>query len=49
MQIPELKKRKPNKAKDKHPSLPFPELVLSVDADEEELYACFGKDEAHPR
>jgi hypothetical protein len=34
MQVPELKKREANKAKDKHPSLPLPELIVPVDADE---------------
>jgi hypothetical protein len=34
MQVPELKKGKPNKAENEHPGLPFPELVVPVDADE---------------
>ena len=34
MQIPELKKGESNKAEDKHPSLPFPELVVSFDTTE---------------
>jgi hypothetical protein len=39
VQIPELKKGERNKTKDEHPSLPSPELVVSVDADEEKLNA----------
>ena len=39
MQIPELKKGECNKTKDEHPSLPLPELVVSVNADEEKLNA----------
>lgn len=34
MQIPKLKKGEPHKAKDEHPSLPFPELIVSVDGDD---------------
>lgn len=34
VQIPELKKGEPNKAEEEHPSLPFPELIVPVDADE---------------
>jgi hypothetical protein len=34
VQIPELKKGEPNKAKDEHPSLPLPELIVPTDADE---------------
>jgi len=49
MQVPQLKKGEPDKSKDEHPSLPFPELVVSMNADEEELYARLGKDKAHPR
>jgi len=48
MQIPELKKREPNKAEDEHPSLPFPELIVPVDADEQELYARLCEDKTHP-
>jgi len=39
VQIPELKKGKCNKAKDEHPSLPLPELVVSINADEEKFHA----------
>jgi hypothetical protein len=49
MQVPQLKKGEPDKSKDEHPSLPFPELVVSMHADEEELYARLCKDKAHPR
>jgi hypothetical protein len=48
MQIPQLKKGEPDKSKDEHPSLPFPELVASMNADEE-LHARLSKDRAHPR
>jgi len=49
MQVPQLKKGETDKSKDQHPSLPFPELVISMNADEEELHARLGKDQAHPR
>ena len=39
VQIPELKKGECNKAKDEHPSLPLPKLVVSVNADEKKLNA----------
>ena len=39
VQIPELKKGECNEAKDKHPRLPLPELVVSINADEEQLNA----------
>ena len=48
MQVPELKKGKHNKAENEHPSLPFPELVVPVNADKEEFYARLREDEAHP-
>ena len=34
MQVPELKKGKTHEAEDEHPGLPFPELIVPVDADE---------------
>jgi hypothetical protein len=34
MQVPKLKEGKSNDAEDEHPSLPFPELIVPVDADE---------------
>jgi hypothetical protein len=49
MLVPQLKKGEHDKSKDEHPSLPFPELVIPVNADEEELHARLGKDKAHPR
>lgn len=39
VQIPELKKGECNKTKNEHPSLPLPELVISINADEEKLNA----------
>jgi hypothetical protein len=33
MQVPELKEGESNDTEDKHPSLPFPELIVPVDAD----------------
>ena len=39
VQIPELEEGECDKAKDEHPSLPLPELVVSVNADEEKLNA----------
>jgi len=39
MQIPELKEGERNKAKDKHPSLPLPELVVSIDANKKKFDA----------
>lgn len=49
MLVPQLKKGEPYKSKDEHPSLPFPELVVSMNADEKELHARLGKNQAHPR
>ncbi len=33
MQVPELKESEADKSKDEHPSLPFPELIASMNAD----------------
>jgi hypothetical protein len=44
VQIPELKKGEPNESKNKHPSLPLPKLVVSMNADKEELHARLGED-----
>ncbi len=48
MQVPKLKKGEPNKSEHEHPSLPFPKLVASMNADKQELHTRFGEDKTHP-